>query len=483
MVCSSGCLYLFVFVITHHVNAILIKQTAIPALNGRNIMIPASKEIFSVAPMMAHTNRHYHYFFRLLSSRSYLYTEMIPAAQIVAFKDDDERIEELLRINPSVSPSHVTLQLGGNDADILAQASRIGASWGYNAINLNCGCPSNAVSGRCGGASLMKEPERVARLVDAMYEAIPPDVDLSVKHRLSTADALTYDAKWDREQNDDDAFRSCLEFAQAVTKSGAVKKLQIHARLALLGDDLATNSTLWVPQNSKGGEEEQTRIKIDHKREQYKALKYSRSATIKNRSVPPLRPNVIHRIADALPHVDLVTNGGIGSLQEIPGRLSRPGNEQDWQKENNNVIGAMVGRAVINHPCSFSTVDELWGINEHSPKTRREVLETFAEYCAEEEERLGHWKQSMRETLRRRLVAVPFALFWGEDGNNAYQRRIRKLAGRPQRHSASSILKAALAEVPISVQEKPVSEYSLYEAGETYHHYNARSGPLQRSIL
>lgn len=329
----------------------------------------------------------------------------------------------------------------------------------------------------------MKEPERVAQLVNAMSEAIPPDVELSVKHRLSTADAFTYDAEWDRKQNDDDAFRSCFEFAQAVTKSGAVTKLHIHARLALLGDDQEANSSLWVPGNGGSKEEDKTRTKVDHKRVQYQAMKRARSATIKNRSVPPLRPNVIHRLADALPHVDFVTNGGIRSLQEIPGRLSPPGIEQDRQKENNNVIGAMVGRAVINHPCSFSMADELWGTYEGSPKTRREVLETFAEYCSKEEERLGHWKQSMRETLRKRLVAVPFTLFWGEDGNNAYQRRIRKLAGRLQRHSASSILEAALAEVPLSVQEKPVSEYSIYEAGETYNQYTQRSGPLQRSIL
>lgn len=481
-------LVIFFVIITYndsYAYGILVKPTT--TSNNAMMMIPATKELFSVAPMMAHTNRHYHYFFRLLSSKSHLYTEMIPAAQIIeAFKNNDhDRLDELLRMHDSPSDngpsSCVTLQLGGNDPDIVAEASRIGTSYGYNAINLNCGCPSNAVCGRySGGASLMKEPELVKKIVEAMSEAIPSDdVELSVKHRLSTADAFTYDAEWDRTQTDDDeAFRSCLKFAQAVTESGTVTKLHIHARLALLGD-YSDDDLLVEPQTTKtkrGGAR-------------------SSSATIKNRNVPPLRPNVIHRLADALPDVDFVTNGGIRSLQEIPGRLlpdSVVVEEQDWQKEakknNNNVIGAMVGRAVVNHPCSFSLADELWGGSycegDSSKKTRREVLEIFAEYCSKEEERLRYWEPSMRDTLRRRLIAVPFTLFWGEDGNNAYQRRIRKLARRVQNHSACSILKAALAEVPMCVQDKPVSEFSLYEeAGETYHDYKQRSGPLQRSIL
>lgn len=91
----------------------------------------------------------------------------------------------------------------------------------------------------------------------------------------------------------------------------------------------------------------------------------------------------------------------------------------------------------------------------------------------------------MQETLKRRLVAVPFTLFWNEPGNNAYQRRIRKLIRRPQRHSSAQILRAALAEVPREIRDKVVSEYSLESADDDddYSQYNLRSGPLQRSIL
>lgn len=436
--------------------------------------IPHEREVFSVAPMMAHTNRHYHTFFRMLSQRAHLYTEMVPATQIVSlYNDDKEKLEELLRRNEN----NVILQLGGRDATILAQATAIGASYGYAGINLNCGCPSNAVSGRCGGASLMRDASHVATIVESMSNVLQDyNIPLSVKHRLGVAEAGTYDAAYDHEQDDEEAYKSCLDFCKTITLNGDVKKVQVHGRLALLGDFEASEeekSALWVP----GEEEEEQpskRIKVDHKRVQYQAKKRARLATIKNRSVPPLRPNVVNELALTLPKLEFVTNGGIHTMDDVHDRLvaSPP-----------NMIGAMVGRAAINHPCAFAGVDALWG-NEPSvvPPTRGQVLQAFADYCAEEEERLqGRRSPSLIEALRRRLVAVPFTLFMGEEGNNAYQRRIRKLISRPQRHSARSILLAAMSFVPSETLDRPVSDFSLEV--EDYSKYNPRSGPLQRSIL
>eukprot|EP00978_Attheya_sp_CCMP212_P017038 scaffold45199_cov47-Attheya_sp.AAC.1 len=169
------------------------------------------RELFSVAPMMGHTNRHYRYFFRLLSKRSHLYTEMVPSGQIVRAyrraraiylgidpqRDDDcdlhpeeiaevmsrlsqhpekefqlcdgdhttlSTLEELIGISgPKEDASPIVLQLGGRDPHKLGVASAIGKAFGnYDSINLNCGCPSNAVGGRSGGAALMKDPSLVA---------------------------------------------------------------------------------------------------------------------------------------------------------------------------------------------------------------------------------------------------------------------------------------------------------------------------------
>src|SRR4026207_1085686 len=91
-----------------------------------------------IAPMMDYTDRHCRYFLRLLSPSALLYTEMITAAAIVR-----GHAARLLQFDPSEHP--VALQLGGSDPAELAQAARIGAQFGYDEINLNCGCPSERV--------------------------------------------------------------------------------------------------------------------------------------------------------------------------------------------------------------------------------------------------------------------------------------------------------------------------------------------------
>ena len=437
--------------------------------------IPYKREIFSVAPMMGHTNRHYHTFFRMMSKRAHLYTEMMPASQIVNLHESNPlALEELLRINPGAHP--VVLQLGGRDPELLARATLIGATFGYNGINLNCGCPSNAVSGRQGGASLMRDPSHVARIVERMSTALEdyPNVELSIKHRLGVADAREYDSVHDRLQDDTASYESCLNFVRAVTFNGAVKKLHVHGRLALLGDfeheGHESSSSLWIPMETENGSED----KVNHKRVQYRAKRQSRLATIKNRSVPPLRPGVINHLANAMPSIEFVSNGGINTMDDIQDRLDQAAP---------NLVGTMVGRSAINHPCSFAMVDTLWGDELVDIPTRGKVLEDYADYCEQEESRLFLLGRppSFMEALRRRLVAVPFALFAGEDGNDIFQRRIRKLISRPGRHSARSVLLAALAEVPSSTLHRSVSEHS--PTIELYREYNQRSGPLQRSIL
>ena len=118
-----------------------------------------------VAPMMEWTDRHCRYFLRGFSPRVLLYTEMITAAAIL--RGDRER---LLGFDPEEHP--VALQLGGNDPDELAAAARIGAEYGYDEINLNCGCPSDRVADGSFGACLMAQPQRVAECVAAMRAAV-----------------------------------------------------------------------------------------------------------------------------------------------------------------------------------------------------------------------------------------------------------------------------------------------------------------------
>ncbi|MEM9600850.1 MAG: tRNA dihydrouridine(20/20a) synthase DusA [Pseudomonadota bacterium] len=142
-------------------------------------MLPHDYHI-SVAPMMDWTGRHCRFFHRQLSRRVRLYTEMVVADAII-----HGPTERLLAFDSVEHP--VALQLGGSDPDKLKQASRIGASFGYDEINLNVGCPSDRVQSGRFGACLMAEPDLVADCFQAMKSGAG-DVDVTVKCRLGIDD-------------------------------------------------------------------------------------------------------------------------------------------------------------------------------------------------------------------------------------------------------------------------------------------------------
>ena len=76
----------------------------------------------------------------------------------------------------------VALQLGGSDPKDLATCAKIAQDWGYDEVNLNCGCPSERVQRGSFGACLMAEPNLVADCCKAMLDAV--DIDVTVKHRI-----------------------------------------------------------------------------------------------------------------------------------------------------------------------------------------------------------------------------------------------------------------------------------------------------------
>jgi tRNA-dihydrouridine synthase A len=138
---------------------------------------------FCVAPMMDWTDRHCRFFHRQLSRRARLYTEMITTGAIL--QGDAERH---LAFDPRERP--VALQLGGSEPADLAAAARRGVAFGYDEINLNCGCPSERVQRGAFGACLMAEPALVADCVKAMIDAV--DVPVTVKHRIGVDERNDY---------------------------------------------------------------------------------------------------------------------------------------------------------------------------------------------------------------------------------------------------------------------------------------------------
>lgn len=452
---------------------------------------PAAAELFAVAPMMGHTDAHYRFLFRQLSQRTYLYTEMVPAGQIVRayeracriYLPQDATVPSRMITGSTLNPDQIVelaarfradpdreftneatqksltcllgrgavddrtvLQLGGSDPDQLGMAAAVGAVvGGYRSVNLNCGCPSSAVTAVQGsGAALMRNAPHVAACIERMRECLAlvgaaSSTILSVKHRLGVREAATFDAAADRLQNDDEAFAECRDFVRTITRTGAVTKCHVHGRLALLGDfELSSTRKLWVPSSGNGAVTTDTMrklplVKVDHKRVQERARKYARQATIHNRSVPPLRPGVVRRLADEFRNVEFVANGGTESLSEVRQIMD----SGLYGSQGDRVVGAMVGRAVINHPCSFADADSLWDGNAviHSQRrhpTRRQVLQEYLVYCDMEEVRyrtLGA-SQAIINDLTKKLAAAPFQLFVGEDGNESFQRSTKKVLSK-----------------------------------------------------
>ncbi len=212
---------------------------------------------FSVAPMMDWTDRHCRAFHRTLSRHALLFTEMVVADAVLHGQRE--------RLLGHADESHpVALQLGGSDRVKLAAAARIGADWGYDEINLNCGCPSDRVQSGAFGACLMRTPEHVADALAAMQDAV--DVPVSVKCRIGV--------------DEDDPRDSLFRFADAVSAKGC-RILYVHARKA------------WL-----------------------KGL-----SPKENREVPPLDYGVVAELKAARPDLTVILNGGLGDLETAGGHL------------------------------------------------------------------------------------------------------------------------------------------------------------------
>ncbi len=214
----------------------------------------------AVAPMMDWTDRHQRRFMRMITPSSLLFTEMVTTGAIL--RGDSARF---LHFDPAEHP--VALQLGGADPDDLGRSARAGADWGYDEVNLNCGCPSDRVQAARFGACLMAEPDLVADCVKAMQDGAG-SVPVTVKSRIGIDD------------QDDYAFLA--HFVERIAAAG-VTTLTVHARKA------------WL----------------------------SGLSPKQNREVPPLVYDRAYRIKADFPEIEIVVNGGITDLAGIDAHLAR----------------------------------------------------------------------------------------------------------------------------------------------------------------
>ena len=137
----------------------------------------------SIAPMLDLTDKHCRYFYRLMSKRTVLYTEMVTTGAIIYGKGD------YLSYNDEEHP--VVLQLGGSDPQAMAECAVRAAALGYDEININVGCPSDRVQNGRFGACLMADPTLVAQCVAAMKDKV--DIPITVKSRIGIDDQDSYE--------------------------------------------------------------------------------------------------------------------------------------------------------------------------------------------------------------------------------------------------------------------------------------------------
>ncbi len=198
------------------------------------------------------SDRHCRFFWRGLTRHARLYSEMITTGALI-HGDADRH----LAFDAAEHP--VALQLGGCEPAALARCAELAEQYGYDEVNLNCGCPSDRVQIGRFGACLMNEPATVAAAVSAMQRATR--LPVTVKHRIGV--------------DDSDDYPYLRHFVETVAAAGCSTFI-VHARKA------------WL-----------------------KGL-----SPKENREVPPLTYEHVYRLKQEFPALTIVINGGIKTLEE-----------------------------------------------------------------------------------------------------------------------------------------------------------------------
>jgi tRNA-dihydrouridine synthase A len=277
--------------------------------------------------MLDWTDRHCRYFHRLLSSEARLYTEMLTTGAII-----HGGMHRFLDFDASEHP--VALQLGGSEPADLAECARLARQWGYDEVNLNCGCPSERVQRGAFGACLMNEAPLVADCVKAMLDAVggDPRVPITVKHRIGI------------DQNESHEF--VRDFVGTVAEAGC-RVFIVHARNA------------WL-----------------------KGL-----SPKENREIPPLRHATVHQLKRDFPDLTIVVNGGLADNAACLAQL-----QPDAMLPGVTLDGVMVGRAAYHTPWLLAEWDALFfGREPRTDMSREGVEAAMVAYVEREMARTRGW--------------------------------------------------------------------------------------------
>lgn len=373
-----------------------------PWASGSPRAAPAARtpleQRFAVAPMMDYTDVHLRQLCRLLSRRTTVWTEMVVDTTLV--RGAAAAVPKFLDFPREQHPA--VLQLGGSDPAQLAAACRVAASYGYDELNLNCGCPSPKVAGEgCFGAALMEEPRRVADCLSAMADAAGAPV--SVKHRIGVDDRDSYD--------------ELCRFVETVATRSPTRLFVVHARKAFL----------------------------------------SGLSPAQNRSVPPLRHEWVYALARDFPELRFTINGGVVDAHHAAAFL------RHVPEGARALEGVMVGRGIANAPwTALADADRaLWG-EENPAASRRDVLERYAAYAADAHGRFGVKKDGYANPSVRAMFKPLLNLFHGEPRSKAWKQAVDSEMKRSVKLPGTSVADVLDATLHVfegtDVLDKPPAE-------------------------
>jgi tRNA-dihydrouridine synthase B len=116
-----------------------------------------------------------------------------------------------LRLRHDDEPGLRIVQIAGGDAQMLAQAAKYNVANGAQVIDINMGCPAKKVCKKAAGSALLKDPQLVEEILDAVVGAV--DVPVTLKIRTG----------WDPQN------KNALLIARLAEQAG-IQSLAVHGR-------------------------------------------------------------------------------------------------------------------------------------------------------------------------------------------------------------------------------------------------------------
>ncbi|KAF9129355.1 hypothetical protein BGW39_004231 [Mortierella sp. 14UC] len=296
----------------------------------------------AVAPMVDVTTSHFLKLCQIISPNFTLYTEMIHCNALVYNPKD------LFNFFGEPWEGKV-VQLGGSDLEAMAKAALLVQENGYKELNLNVGCPSPRVQKGAFGAVLMKTPQTVVDIIQEMIQ-VGVKIPITVKCRIGV-DNL-------------DSYEYLCDFIRLISTTTPVTHFIVHARKC------------WL----KGLSPKQ------------------------NRSVPPLKHEIVYQLAKDFPHLTITINGGFNTTQQIKEQLEL-------------VDGIMIGREVMDRPMFLAKVDAAYhNIPASALKSTEEIIDEFLEYVLTE-----HTRGTPHSNA---VVMAPLKMLYGGRRGREYRRRL-----------------------------------------------------------